>query len=325
MAAPITSFDLIEGHKENIQPIRSGRSARALAASLSPLSANLHSARSEHYVRQAEFEEELKTASELDDPLEVWLRYINWTVETFPSGHSSESGLLPLLERATKEFFNDDRYRNDLRYLKLWIHYTQSFSDAPREVFVHLARNDVGQRLALFYEEWAALSETLGRKNQAAEIYQLGIDRNAQPIKRLERKFAEFHERIEAGPPPTDEPSSPVLPTIRPALAAKPFGGSGGTGGIPDIQQQPQSQASKPPKQKMTIFSDSNQPSSATPILSAATGGWENIGSLQHRKKENAQEPKPWAGETLKQQGKTPQSEKLMVFRDNAVSSVTAS
>jgi hypothetical protein len=36
------NFDLIEGHKENIQPIRTGRSARALAEKLTPLSQNPH-------------------------------------------------------------------------------------------------------------------------------------------------------------------------------------------------------------------------------------------------------------------------------------------
>jgi checkpoint serine/threonine-protein kinase len=321
--SPTTNFDLIEGHKENIQPIRSGRSARALAASLSPLSANPHAVRSEHAARQSEFEEELKTASELDDPLEVWLRYINWTIETFPSGHSSESGLLPLLERATKEFLHDGQYKNDPRYLKLWVQYAQNFSDAPREVYAYLARNDIGQRLALFYEEYAALLETMGRKNQAAEIYQSGIENNANPIKRLQRKYDEFLQRMEANPPAADEPSSPALPTVRPALAAKPFGGSaitGGLGGASEPQRQSQPESTKPVKQKMAIFSDADRPAGEKVLPARATGGWENIGSLQHRKKENAQEPKPWAGETLKQQGKAPEADKLMVFRDTGVS-----
>ncbi|KAF8250737.1 hypothetical protein K440DRAFT_597071 [Wilcoxina mikolae CBS 423.85] len=323
--SPTTNFDLIEGHKENIQPIRSGRSARALAASLSPLSANPHAVRSEHAARQCEFEEELKTASELDDPLEVWLRYINWTMETFPSGHSSESGLLPLLERATKEFLHDSQYKNDPRYLKLWVQFAQNFSDAPREVYAYLTRNDIGQRLALFYEEYAALLETLGRKNQAAEIYQSGIENNANPIKRLQRKYDEFLQRMEANPPAADEPSSPALPTVRPALAAKPFGGSaisGGLGGASEPRRQPQPESTKPAKQKMAIFSDADRPAGEKVLPERATGGWENIGSLQHRKKENAHEPKPWTGEILKQQGKAPETDRLMVFRDAGSSSI---
>ncbi|KAI5846813.1 Mad3/BUB1 homology region 1-domain-containing protein [Tricharina praecox] len=319
--APTTNFDLIEGHKENIQPIRSGRSARALAASLSPLTSKPHAMRSEHRARQDEFEEELTTAAELDDPLEVWLRYINWTVETFTSGHSADSGLLQLLERATKEFIHDNQYKNDPRYLKLWVQYAQDYSDTPREVYAYLARNEVGQRLALFYEEYAALLESLGRRNQADEIYQMGIDANANPIKRLQRKYDEFLQRMAANPPNDDEPSSPALPTVRPALAAKQLGGlvaSGGLGGTPDPQVPPQSAANKPAKMKMAIFSDADAPSAEKSTPARATGGWDNIGTLHHRKKENEIEAKPWAGETLKSHGKAPTTDKLTVFRDTS-------
>ncbi|KAA8909483.1 Mad3/BUB1 homology region 1-domain-containing protein [Sphaerosporella brunnea] len=321
---PTTDFDLIEGHKENIQPIRSGRSARALVASLSPLSANPHAARSEHCARQAEFEEELKIAAELDDPLEVWLRYINWTVETFPSGHSAEAGLLQLLERATKEFAHDSQYKNDPRYLRLWIQYAQDFTDSPTEIFAYLSRNDIGQRLALFYEEYAALLESLGRRTKAGEIYRSGLDNNANPLKRLQRKYGEYLQRIEANPPGPDEPSSPALPAVRPALAAKAFGSSAASGGLgqldgeSDPQRQPQPATAKPTKQKMAIFSDADQPPGDKPAPVRVTAGWDNIGSLEHRKKENAQEARPWAGEILKQQTKAPQTERLMVFRDSS-------
>lgn len=330
MADPI-SFDLIEGHKENIQPIRSGRSARALVAKLTPLAANPNAVRSEHYARQSEFEEELKTATDLDDPLEVWVRYVYWTVETFTSGHSTESGLLPLLERATKEFLHDAQYKSDPRYLKLWVQYAQDFSDAPREVYAYLARNDIGQRLALFYEEYAALLESMGRRNQAAEIYQSGIENGATPTRRLQRKYDEFLKRVEANPIDPSEPSSPALPTVRPALAAKPFGGSaagaglglgGGLGGASEQQQQqPQPASAKPPKMKMAIFSDADKPASDKVLPDRPSGGWDNIGTLAQRKKENTVEPAPWAGQIMKSQTKKPEGDRLMVFRDGGVSS----
>jgi checkpoint serine/threonine-protein kinase len=177
--------------------------------------------------------------------------------------------------------------------------------------------------LALFYEEYAALLESMGRKSQAAEIYQSGIENNARPADRLQRKFEEFQQRLEANPPAADEPHSPALPVVRPALAAKPFGGaaSGGlsTESSPQ-QQQPQSGAAKSKKPKMAIFSDAENAGSSKPTEKESQG-WENIGTLDHRKKENAQEPKPWAGETLKTQGKKASGgEKLMVFRDTSVS-----
>ncbi|KAL7271844.1 protein kinase [Rhizina undulata] len=322
--APTTSFDEIEGHKENIQPLASGRSARALAARLSPLSSsgNPTALRGEHAVKQAEFEKELQSASELDDPLEVWVRYVNWTIETFPSGHSAESGLIRLLERATKEFVHEPNYKNDPRYLKLWVHYAQHFSDAPRETFAYLARHDIGQRLALFYEEYAALLETMGRKNQADEIYQLGLDTNARPAERLLRKYEEFRKRLEHDPPRDDEPSSPALPVVRPALAVKPFGGAA-TGPLgEESEQQPNAPApaKKPARQKMAIFSDADNPTGKSSPPLKTTGGWESIGTLDERKKENVHAPRPWAGEILKQEGRGGGSAvgkgKLTVFRD---------
>ncbi|PWW75153.1 hypothetical protein C7212DRAFT_198905 [Tuber magnatum] len=318
-----TSFDQIELHKENIQPLASGRSARALVASLSSRP-NPVFARAEHAAKQAEFEEELRGSSDLDDPLEVWVRYVNWTQETFPSGHSTDSGLLQLLERATQTFTHEQHYKNDPRYLRLWIQYIQNFSDAPREAFAYLARHDIGQRLALFYEEYAALLEKMGRKRQAGEIYQTGIENNARPTDRLLRKFEEYMQRLEHDPPAGDEPSSPALPAVRPALAAKPFGGglsSGGLGGSPSAQQQPQGPQPRPKqaKQKMAIFSDGDAaPTSKAPnTIEKPTSGWESIGTLEQRKKENTIEARPWAGEVLKQEGvKTKSAEKMMIFRD---------
>ncbi|KAI5782279.1 Mad3/BUB1 homology region 1-domain-containing protein, partial [Pyronema domesticum] len=282
------NFDEIEGYKENIQSIRTGRSAQ------------------------------LKTAHKLNDPLQVWLNYIKWTIETFPSGHSVESGLLNLLERATREFTTDTRYISDIRYLKLWIQYAQDFSDSPREVFTYLAWNDIGQSLATYYEEFAALLELHGKRNAAAEIYRTGIDKNGMPVERVERKNQEFLQRLEANPIGTNESTSPALPVVRPALSVKPFGGLGasvGLGAAADQQQRQPQPASSKPKKQMTIFSDADQQSSKP--KEKTTGGWDSLGTLQQRKKENTIEPRQWAGETLKNHGKASDGEKLMVFRDS--------
>lgn len=315
----IVDIDVIEGSKENIQPRASGRSARALVASLTPTSGPVtpQGVRGIQSVARSAFEKELETASELDDPLEVWVRYFQWTLDTFPAGNTKESGMVNLLERATTAFLREAQYKNDPRYLKMWIHYIQHYSEAPREHFAYLARHDIGQRLALFYEEFAALLESIGRKNQAAEVYQRGIENNARPVERLIRKYAEFRERLEANPADPNEPSSPAIPASRPALAARPFGGVAAT---PDPQSRGLSSATpasgKPKKNKLQVFSDAD----AEPTPQKSTKGWESIGSLADRKKENTMEARPWAGETLKQDPevvkKKAPKEKLMVFRD---------
>jgi checkpoint serine/threonine-protein kinase len=61
-------------------------------------------------------------------------RYIRWTLSSYPSGPSHASHLVPLLERATREFVHDKRYTNDIRYLRLWVLYAK-YVDAPKDIF----------------------------------------------------------------------------------------------------------------------------------------------------------------------------------------------
>lgn len=320
----LIDFEIIENQKENIQSLPGGRSARQLANlfSPSPLHAlstptpsdtnNLNNA-----IRQ-EYEAELINIAESDDPLDIYDRYVRWTIDAYPSAQATpSSGLLPLLERATKTFLNSAQYKNDPRYLKLWISYIRFFSDTPRETFAFLARHNIGEGLALFYEEFGAWLEGAGRWIQAEEVYKLGIDREARPTPRLLRKFNEFQERFTQRPQDTNEPSSPALPTVRPALAAKidPYAAA-----VPRDPQAPRpnsgvggSSTSKNGRQKLTIFSDGDE--AAPAVSTEGTKGWESIGSLADRKKENIMEPKPWAGETLKAGGKK-SSTKMAVFKD---------
>ena len=334
----LIDFDIIESHKENIQSLPSGRSARALVNILSPQPSSGAGAPTKSFspcdnntktlndaIRQ-EYEIELQSIAESDDPLDVFDRYVKWTLNAYPSAQATpQSQLLPLLERATKTFLGSSHYKNDPRYLKLWLHYIRFFSDSPRETFAFLARHKIGEGLALFYEEFSAWLEGAGRWNQAEEVYKLGVEREARPTERLMRKFAQFQQRYEARPQNADEPSSPALPTVRPALAARidPFTSSTPTSNDP--QAQPPSSglgsagtASRSGKPKMAIFSDADGAATPEqPPLGAQTKGWESIGSLRDRRKENTVEAKPWVGETLKGGSKRAgHAEKMDIFKD---------
>jgi checkpoint serine/threonine-protein kinase len=320
----LIDFNIIENQKENIQSLPGGRSARSLANLFSPSplhklstptpsdTKNINDA-----IRQ-EFETELVNINESDDPLDIYDRYVKWTFDAYPSAQATPaSGLLPLLERATKSFLTSAQYKNDPRYLKLWLSYIRFFSETPRETFAFLARHNIGEGLALFYEEFAAWLEGAGRWTQAEEVYKLGIEREARPAPRLLRKFNEFQQRFDQRPEDNNEPSSPALPTVRPALAAKvdPFAAA-----APRDPQAPRPNSgvggttTKSGRQKLTIFSDADE---AAPAI-ASNGeakGWESIGSLADRKKENIMEAKPWVGETLKAGGKK-SSTKMAIFKD---------
>jgi len=294
----LIDFATIETHKENIQALPSGRSAKALARILSPIGAPVQTPDS-HAAARAGFEREISTIDESDDPLDVFDRYVKWTLETYPSAQSTPSSqLLPLLERATKAFIKDDQYKNDPRYLKLWLHYVRFFSDAPRETFAYLARHGVGEKLALYYEEFAAWLETNGRYAQAEEIYMMGAESGARPAERLMRKFGEFHKRASARTQESSGPSSPALPTVRAALVAKvdPFAAITSTT-PPDPQAASRNAASTSKKPKMQIFSDDG--ASTQPAVSKGRSGWDSIGGIKERKKENTVAAQPWSGQTM--------------------------
>ncbi|KAJ5533172.1 hypothetical protein N7494_009724 [Penicillium frequentans] len=327
----LIDFDIIEAQKENVQSLPGGRSARELARIFSGgsntsdkyASPTPNDTRTLNDAIRQEYESELQVIAESDDPLDVYDRYVKWTLNAYPSAQATpESGLLPLLERATKSFLSSADYKNDPRYLRLWLHYIRLFSDAPRETFAFLSRHHIGEGLALFYEEFAAWLEGAGRWNQADEVYRLGVDREARPVERLLRKYSEFQQRYEMQPQDAG-PSSPALPKVRPALAAKmdPFAPADGPTDpqaarpSPSAASAPKTKSGKP---KMAIFSDAGAASDSSPATSGSTKGWENIGSMEERKKENRVEAKPWAGETLKAGKKAAPTQKMAIFRDES-------
>jgi checkpoint serine/threonine-protein kinase len=325
----LINFDLIETHKENIQQLPGGRSARQLVNILSPTptgksTPSLDNTKTLNDAIRLEYELEVQNIADSDDPLDVFDRYVKWTLNAYPSAQAtSQSQLLSLLERATKAFLSSSHYKNDPRYLKLWLHYIRWFSDAPRETFAYLSRHHIGEGLALFYEEFAAWLESASRWTQAEEVYKLGIEREARPTERLMRKFNQFQQRLDARPQDVNEPTSPALPTVRPALAAKidPFA-STPRSDDPQAARTTSGNGSgtSSRKPKMAVFSDADY--ATPPAMAPPTNGWQSIGSLQERKKENTIAAKPWAGETLKAGKRVGATEKMPIFKDQVSASL---
>lgn len=315
----LIDFSMIEGQKENIEALPSGRSAKALAQRFSPLNvASPAGSQDVNTAARQRFETEIATIDESDDPLDIYDRYVRWTLEAYPSASATpQSGLLPLLERATKTFIKDDTYKNDARYLKLWLSYIRLFSDAPRETFAYLARHGVGSALALYYEEFAAWLENAGRINQAAEIYKLGVERQARPTERLLRKFGEFENRAASRPQDPLQPSSPALHAVRAALVTKtdPFAASSPQAADPQAADRARAAATATRKQKMQVFADTGEAERS--VTGSSTSGWNNHGTLADRRKENTRSAQPWNGEKLaagsKQNTGMP---KMAIFKD---------
>ncbi|KAG0237330.1 hypothetical protein BGW42_001250 [Actinomortierella wolfii] len=223
--ASIVEFDTIELEKENIQPIKSGRSAQAL----NHLFATSHADRAnELALGHAKFQAELDSLDDshkkkknnnastesgndsgdnnnnnnddddnANDPLDVYVRYVKWVIENYPQGgQNPESGLLPLLDRAIRRFKDDDLYKNDPRLYKLFSTYTAMVED-PLDVLKFMLANEIATQVAMYYEDYSDYLERGGELTKALEIVQLGIHRGAQPLQQLKRRLEDLQGRIE--------------------------------------------------------------------------------------------------------------------------------
>jgi hypothetical protein len=105
--------------------------------------------------------------SEDEDPLAAYERFVKWTIDNYPPELIPNSGLLELLEEAIRQFKDDESYKGDLRYTKLWMLYAAYVDDnrtnAAGQVYKYLVQNSIGTVYAQVYEEYAAYLERAGR------------------------------------------------------------------------------------------------------------------------------------------------------------------
>ena len=103
--------------------------------------------------------------------------------------------LLQLLEKATRSFVSVERYRNDPRYIELWVAYADLLPE-PGDVFKYLHANRIGEDCALFFMAWAWCAEHKGNVSFADKVYKRGIARKAAPIERLSARYRQFQRRM---------------------------------------------------------------------------------------------------------------------------------
>ncbi|CCD23966.1 Mad3p NDAI_0C03060 [Naumovozyma dairenensis CBS 421] len=176
----IIDFTKIELEKENILPLRQGRSAEQLTKALEADEKEKKRIK-KYYERR--LIDELDT---FDDPLALHLEYINAINNLYPQGASSkQSGMLEIIERCLMQFQNSEKYRNDIRYLEMWLWYIEIFfPDEPQEeqyIFVFMLRNKIGSGLALFYDSFSSLLIEMKRYDEAAQLLRLGIREHSKP------------------------------------------------------------------------------------------------------------------------------------------------
>lgn len=99
---------------------------------------------------------------EEEDPLAAYHEFVKWTIDNYQQRLIARSGLLELLEEATRRFKDDSAYKSDLRYLKLWSLFASHVED-PTSIYDFLLTNDIGKIYAQVYEDYAAALEANGR------------------------------------------------------------------------------------------------------------------------------------------------------------------
>ncbi|XP_048258908.1 mitotic checkpoint serine/threonine-protein kinase BUB1-like [Haliotis rufescens] len=178
--------------KENVRPRKQGRNVSSLSAALQPQDDQMMIIKQQKQV----FESELRTYAG-PDPLDTWDRYIRWTDEVYPKG-GKVGKLRALLERCVTIFKDEEKYKNDHRYVDAWIKFA-NFCNDPAEMFAFMFDQSIGCEVSFLYDAWATVLEDTGNTKKADAIYQEGLRRNAQPAEFLIRKHQEFQARVARG------------------------------------------------------------------------------------------------------------------------------
>ncbi|OVA00374.1 Protein kinase domain [Macleaya cordata] len=133
----------------------------------------------------------------VDDPLLPWLRSIKKALDDLKSSAESESRrqLDNTLEECIMKFKDDNRYCNDIRFLKIWLLYADAIQDFG-SVFGIMEESKICLTQSLLYIAYAIFLEAKGKLVEADSIYRMGISRNAQPLEELKENHSEFLRRV---------------------------------------------------------------------------------------------------------------------------------
>ncbi|XP_042393422.1 mitotic checkpoint serine/threonine-protein kinase BUB1-like isoform X1 [Zingiber officinale] len=136
----------------------------------------------------------------LADPILLRLRAIRKATDdsrNCPDDTAAVERLNNLLEDLFRDFIEDERYRDDIRFLKISILYGDATGNVER-VFKILEYKGICQAHSLFYEAYAMSLVASRRLVEAHEVFQLGISRKAKPLDRLKKLHGMFLDEVAA-------------------------------------------------------------------------------------------------------------------------------
>ncbi|KAJ3156949.1 hypothetical protein HDU86_003484 [Geranomyces michiganensis] len=328
-SACVLSMDALERHKENIKPLTSGRSAAALARLLS----------TQQQLSPAELERQragLAARLDADPSLGSYYEYLYFLQQNYPTEHPT---FRDMLQAGVRHLKHDVAAKRDPRLLWMWIEVVK-FAAQPVDVFKYLSVNDIATDLADYYIAYAGQMVVLERWEEAEEIFRLGINRNAQPLEKLQQKYKDFLQQPRGNSSP-DAPEAEMAgaPSVgtttnlaavrRPALAPRAAPRSTTAAPRQSTQAQ-QHQPSRPApgtnsRPKIQVYEDRTDKESglqlAARVMPTATTAneWGDYGTAASRRKENVKEATRWTGATLPQKttaAPSSRGSKIEVYQD---------
>ncbi|XP_020114219.1 probable inactive serine/threonine-protein kinase bub1 [Ananas comosus] len=129
------------------------------------------------------------------DPLRPWLRGIRRLKEALPS-RSLKEKLPRFLQKCAQAFESDRRYRDDPRYLRVWIELMDYVDDA-KVLLKKMEKNQIGTKRAIFYLASALYYEKHKKFERAEKIYRQGVENLAEPVGELQKSYEQFLHRME--------------------------------------------------------------------------------------------------------------------------------
>nr|CAD7456386.1 unnamed protein product [Timema tahoe] len=291
-------IEVFSQSKENIQPLRHGRVVSQLETALE---AQDNPIVYQELIKEQQRYEVLIRSYEGGDPLQLWGEYVSWVEQSFPQGNGRDSKYPQILEKCLTLFKDDANYKQDLRYVKLWLKYIELQAN-PQEVFQLVHSHGIGTQTSLFYRCWAYHFEIAKDFKHADEVYRLGCTYNAQPKEELDTARATL-QMLVGQMMLGYEVQTPVPPLMenRTALAKLNLAGNQTTRvGTVVLNKSPgklrplQPSNHRPNKQKspFRIFGDEN----AVPDMSGAKADIKHVPRKEEVGKENLLKPGPWTG-----------------------------
>ncbi|XP_019057031.1 PREDICTED: mitotic spindle checkpoint protein BUBR1 isoform X2 [Tarenaya hassleriana] len=282
--------------KENVRPLKRGRNVRLLNDALR--------SHVDDQTRKNLLEKRRNLIEEIDeydgdDPLLPWIECIKWIQEAFPQGGDC-SGLVLIYEQCVRKFWHSERYKDDLRYLNVWLEYAEHCADAE-VIYKFLEVNDIGKKHASYYISYALHMESESKVKTSNEVFNLGMSRKAQPVEKLNDAYKRFIVRSMRKPISTDEEETKendlparsfgtILSRGENNAGRQTFGSSNG----PAKKMKPNYSSRKP----LSIYNDNvaadstlgHQPDKSK----AEVGSWLLLGGRAERNKENNSLPGKW-------------------------------